>query len=328
MKRSLLSFFSLLFFAVAADQTISPALAADAASLPHYGTPPNTISGELRSIGSDSMDSLISAWTDEYRKIQPGVNLRVESRGSASAPSALLDGTANLGPMARPMKGREVSAFRAKLGVEPVQVRSAVAAIGIYVSRDNPLKRISLAELDAVFSDTRNRGEKRVLKTWAELGITEALGRAEIVPIGRSSDGYAYAYFRQQVLALGDFRPGLDVTSDTASTLEAVAANPNSIGFGEIVSGGDRVKLVAVSRESGDPAVIPSPEEIVSERYPLSRFLSFYFVQLPGEPVDRVTKDFLSFVLGVEGQTIVREEGLLPLPERIAREELAKLPKE
>lgn len=300
---------------------LSPVVAED---LEHY-TPAQLDSGSLTSVGSDSMDTLVALWVQDYSQHQPNVSIQVQSRGSASAPAALIEGVADLGPMARTMSTPELESFKTKYGFSPTQIRTAVAGVSVYVAKDNPLSKISLKDLDAIFSASPKRGSERQLKSWKDLNVAEAsLGNLEIVPVGTLTESPAYAYFRQRVLLQNDFRKDITLTADTNTVLDTVAVNKAAIGFGMTGATHPGVREVAISLEITDEAYLPSEQNILSGKYPLSRYLNVYIVREPGKDVDATTKDFLRYVLSQEGQHIVKKQGLMPLPAEVVREEKKK----
>lgn len=304
---------------------LSPALAEDIAEDLERYTPAQLDSGSLTSVGSDSMDTLVALWVKEYSEHQPTVSIQVQSRGSASAAAALIEGVADLGPMARTMSTPELESFKIKYGFSPTQIRTAVAGVSVYVAKDNPLSKISLKDLDAIFSADPKRGSERQVKSWKDLNVAAAsMGTLGIVPVGTLVDSSAYAYFRQRVLLQNDFRKDITLAADTSTVLDTIAANKAAIGFGMTGVQHPGVREVAVSLEVADEAYLPSEQNILSGKYPLSRYLNVYIVRDPGKDVDATTQDFLRFVLSQEGQEIVKKQGLMPLPIEVVREEKKK----
>ena len=296
-----------------------------AEELPQY-VPSKFSATVITSVGSDSMDDLMSIWVEAYKRHQPKVTIEVQSQGSASAPAALIEGTADIGPMARPMTTPEIEDFELKYGFKPTQVKTAFVGTSIYVSSENPLTKISLDQLDSIFSAQRNRGSKAALTTWAQLGATGPFGKSTIIPLRAYDGSYLHSFFRQKVMLQGEFLPSVGSTADLESLFRALGANPSIIGFGNV---GEKipgsVKELAVSAAPGEEAYHPTDKNMISEQYALSRFFSVYIVRFPGKELDAATKDFLQFVLSQEGQDIVRQQGFAPLPAYVVTEERAKL---
>ena len=306
---------------------MSVALAQSEASaeLPEY-SPADLGEGKLSSVGSDSMDGLVGLWVDAYREYQPQVVVQVVSRGSATAPAALIEGTADIGPMARTMKANEVEVFRTQYGFEPTQIRTALSGVAVYVSKDNPISQISFDDLDAIYSAKRKRGAKKQYSNWSDLGVAGQVSGESIMPLGSLQDSYPYSYFRQSILLQAPFVKELASTADSRSMFEAIGANLGAIAFGEVLSkGDDRVKALPVSKKRGDAAYQPSEFNMLSGKYPLARFLNVYVVRYPGKPLDSATADFLRFVLSKQGQQVVAKQGLRPLPAAVVQAELGKL---
>jgi phosphate transport system substrate-binding protein len=282
-------------------------------------------SATLTSVGSDSMDSVMTLWVNAFKKRNPGTDIKLASSGSASAPAALIEGSADLGPMARPMKEPELKEFREKYGFEPTQIRAAIAAVGVYVPASSPLKSITLEQLDAIFSADRLRGSQSSVTTWSQLGVTGELASKPVMPVGRVNGSYPNLYFKQQALVQGNYAGNVEYTADLRSLFDVVAANPNSIGFGELSDGDAKVRVIPVAPAAGAPAIAATNENLIREAYPLSRFLNVYIVRFPDKPIEPTLKQFLTYVLGEEGQKLVTLDGLLPIPAKLAAAELSKL---
>ncbi len=311
--------------------TVAASIAANAFAedAPRY-TPAPHLDGALTSVGSDSMADLMALWAEGYKKLQPKVELNVTSRGSATAPAALIEGAAELGPMSRPMKAAEISEFKTKYGFEPTQVRTAIAAVTVYVAKENPIQEISFEQLDAIFSTSKKRGGATVASTWGDLGVKGEFAAQPIVAVGVTADLTTQAFFRQQVMLQGEFVPTLMSTANNEAMFQMIGSNRAAIGFGEARTQNGKkapegVKAIAVRRTASDKAILPTEATLLSGEYPLGRFLNIYVVRYPGEPVEPSTKDFLRFVLSEQGQRTVRAEGLIPLSPKMIREELAKL---
>src|SRR5690606_2067532 len=116
------------------------------------------VSGNLSSVGSDTLANLMTLWAEEYKRLYPNVNIQVQAAGSSTAPPALTEGTSNLGPMSRPMKDGEIQAFEQKHGYRPLEIPVAIDALAVFVHRDNPIEGLTLAQVDAIFSSTRRCG--------------------------------------------------------------------------------------------------------------------------------------------------------------------------
>ena len=282
------------------------------------------ISGNLSSIGSDTLANLMTLWTESFKKHYPSVNIQVQAAGSSTAPPALTEGTANFGPMSRAMKDKEVEAFESRHGYKPTKIRVAIDALAVYVHKDNPLDELSIAQVDSVYSVTRRCGGTADLASWGDLGLTGSWTERPIQLYGRNSVSGTYGYFKKEALCSGDFKNSVNEQPGSASVVQAIASSLNGLGYsgiGYITSG---VKALALSSD-GNPAVAATPENALSGDYPLSRYLYVYVNKKPNEPFPPLEREFLKLVLSQEGQEIVAKDGYIPVSPEVAAIELAKI---
>lgn len=283
------------------------------------------VSGNLSSIGSDTLANLITLWTEAFKREYPNVNVQVQAAGSSTAPTALTQGTSNLGPMSRRMNNSELQAFERKHGYKPLSVRVALDALAIYVHKDNPLKSISIEQLDAIFSATRRCGGARDITTWGELGLTGSWMNRPIQLHGRNSVSGTYGYFKSAALCHGDFKNTASEQPGSASVVQAVTSSLNGIGYSGIGYETPGVRTVAISRRADTQAVQASFENAINRSYPLARFLYVYVNKRPGTPLALLETEFLKLALSDEGQQVVKKDGYIPLPVATVEDELAKL---
>jgi phosphate transport system substrate-binding protein len=293
-------------------------------AVPAYSTV-SGIGGNLSSIGSDTLNNLMTLWSEGFRRAYPSVRVQVEGKGSSTAPPALIAGTAQFGPMSRAMKDSEIQAFEQKYGYPPTQIRVAVDALAVYVHRDNPLEQLSLPQVDAVFSKNRLCGAPGRLGTWRELGVNGPLAARPIRLYGRNSASGTYGYFKEKALCGGDFADTVKEQPGSASVVQGVSEDPQGIGYSGIGYRTSGVKPLALSKAPGEAAASTDPADVYSGRYPLARYLYIYVNKAPGEPVDALRREFLQFVLSRPGQEIVVKDGYLPLPAAQIEQERAKL---
>lgn len=283
------------------------------------------VSGTLKSIGSDSMNNELALWSEGFRKFYPGVKIEVEGKGSATAPTALIEGTAQFGPMSRPMKNEEIAAFKTKFGYAPTAIKTSLDVLAVYVHRDNPIKSLSLQEIDAVFSKTRKAGATKDVVTWGDLGLTGEWAKKPIQLYGRNSASGTYGYFKEHALAKGDFKDNVKEQPGSASVVQAVASDKYGIGYSGIGYKTDAVKAVPVSLKPGKEAIPANDETALAGTYPLGRFLLIYINKAPNQALDPARREFLSYVLSAQGQEAVEKNGYIALPLKMIREERAKL---
>jgi phosphate transport system substrate-binding protein len=280
------------------------------------------VSGNINSIGSDTMNNLMALWGEAFQKMYPNARIQIEGKGSSTAPPALISGTAQFGPMSRPMRATEIDSFEAKFGYKPTEIRTAYDALAVYVNKDNPIEKITLAQVDAVFSKTRRRGGKNAA-TWGDLGLSGDWASRPISLYGRNSASGTYGFFKEHALKNGDFRDQVKEQPGSASVVQGVTEDRFGIGYSGIGYRTSGVKILAVAET--DQFSSGSYEDVKSGKYPLSRYLYVYINQAPGKPLAPLVREFVKLILSREGQEVVVKDGYLPLPASVVNEELAKL---
>ncbi|ASA56427.1 PstS family phosphate ABC transporter substrate-binding protein [Vibrio gazogenes] len=292
-------------------------------SLPEYQKQLG-VSGSLLSVGSDTLAGVMSLWVEAFQSYYPNINIQVQASGSSTAPPALIQGTAQLGPMSRVMRHREVGAFEQTYGYKPTVLRVAIDAIGIFVRQDNPIKGLSFQQIDAMFSTTLRCGETQHLTSWSQLGIKARWALRAIQLFGRNSVSGTYGYFKNHALCGGDFSPRVNEQPGSASVVQSVASSMNAIGYSGIGYSVSGVRLVPISRE-GTNYIFPNRDNILSGNYPLSRYLYIYINKNPERSLSPVEEAFIRFIFSREGQALVAKDGYVPVSPQIARQELAKV---
>ncbi|HEM7576505.1 TPA: phosphate ABC transporter substrate-binding protein PstS family protein [Serratia marcescens] len=275
--------------------------------------PDGMLAGNLSSVGSDTLANLMALWAQDFSQHYPNVNLQIQAAGSSTAPTALAAGAAQLGPMSRPMKAAEVSAFEHRYGYAPLAVPVAVDALVVLVHQDNPLRGLNLQQLDRIFSATRRCGESKPLTRWGELGLSGDWATRSLQRFGRNSASGTYGYFKLRALCGGDFMPRVNELPGSASVVQAVAGSLNGIGYASIGFRASGVRLLSLA-ESGEDYVAPTAANVRNDRYPLSRYLYIYINKAPNQPLEPLTAAFLDRVLSTAGQSLVNHDGYLPLP--------------
>jgi phosphate transport system substrate-binding protein len=308
---------------VAVDGQAAPASKAAATELPAY-VRTTGISGNLSSIGSDTLANLMTLWTESFKRNYPSVNIQVQAAGSSTAPPALTEGTANFGPMSRAMKDKEIEAFESRFGYKPTAIRVAIDALAVYVHKDNPVDELTIAEVDAAFSRTRRCGAPVDVENWGGFGLKGSWAERPIQLYGRNSVSGTYGYFKKVALCSGDFKNEVNEQPGSASVVQAVASSLNGLGYsgiGYITSG---VKALAISTDGG-PAIPATPEKALSGEYPLARYLYVYVNKKPDQSISPIEREFLTLVLSKEGQEIVQKDGYIPVSAEVAARELQKI---
>jgi phosphate transport system substrate-binding protein len=303
--------------AAAQQVKVDPALASYAKT--------SGVSGNINSIGSDTMNNLMTLWAEGFIKMYPNVKVQVEGKGSSTAPPALIAGTSQFGPMSRTMKASEIDQFEAKYGYKPTQLRTSYDALAVYVNKDNPLEKLTLAQVDAAFSKTRRRGYKQNVTTWGQLGLTGDWANRPISLYGRNSASGTYGFFKEHTLGNGDYKDSVKEQPGSASVVQGVTEDRFGMGYSGIGYKTSGVKAVPLAEKDTDPYSSGSYEDVKSGKYPLNRFLYIYINKAPGKPLDPLVKEFCKLMFSKEGQEVVIKDGYLPLPAEIAKQELAKL---
>jgi phosphate transport system substrate-binding protein len=282
------------------------------------------VSGKIASIGSDTLNNLMTYWSEEFRKNYPNVSIEIEGKGSTTAPPALISGTAQLGPMSRAMKSTEIDAFESKYGYKPTQIRTSVDALAVFVHKDNPIKALSLTQVDAIFSKSRRRGGKEI-KTWGQLGLTGEWADKPISLYGRNSASGTYGFFKEVSLKNGDYKDEVKEQPGSASVVLGCSVDRYAIGYSGIGYATSTVRAVPLSEEDGGAPVPAVAENAYSGSYPLARFLYVYINRAPGKPLDPIVREFVTMMCSREGQMAVVKDNYFPIPASVASEELAKI---
>jgi len=283
------------------------------------------VSGSVNSIGSDTMNNLMTLWAESFAKFYPNVKVRVEGKGSSTAPPALIAGTAQFGPMSREMKQEEIDKFEAAYGYKPTAIRTSIDALAVYVNKDNPIKGMTMPQVDAVFSKTRRGGYAQDVTTWDQLNMADGWAGKPISLYGRNSASGTYGYFKEHALYKGDYKDTVKEQPGSASVVQGVTEDRFSIGYsgiGYITSG---VRAVPLAAKEGGEFYSATLDNVVHGKYPLARFLFLYINKAPNKPLDPLVREFCKFILTHEGQQVVIKDGYLPLPAKVVAEELKKL---
>jgi phosphate transport system substrate-binding protein len=317
-----------LFVAVATVPLLASLAAAQAVKVDPGLTPyqkTSGVSGNINSVGSDTMNNMMTLWAEAFLKLYPNVKVQVEGKGSSTAPPALIAGTAQFGPMSRNMRATEIDQFESKYGYKPTQLRTSYDALAVYVNKDNPLEKLTLAQVDAAFSKTRRRGYKQNVTTWGQLGLTGDWANRPISLYGRNSASGTYGFFKEHSLNNGDYKDTVKEQPGSASVVQGVTEDRFGMGYSGIGYKTSGVKVVSLADKETGPFSDGNYEDVKSGKYPLNRFLYIYINRAPGKPLDPLVKEFAKFIFSKEGQEVVVKDGYLPLPAEIAKQELAKL---
>lgn len=284
------------------------------------------INGTITSMGSDTMSNLLSVWAEEFQSAYPQVNFQIQAAGSGTAPPAMIQGTANIGPMSRELKSIEQQAFFQKYGYEATMVPVALDAIIIFVDLENPTHWLSQKQVDAIFSITRFCGGASSLESWSQLRAS-ANFPYRIRMFGRSAVSGTYGLFKSRVLCDGDFKPQVSELPSSASIVQSVAFFKGAIGYAAWGFQHSGVKPLAIAPGSGkalphsnsesifgyNRAIAPSEENIRNQTYPFTRTLFLMVNKAPDESLDNPVLEFIQFIYSERGSQLTRREGYVPL---------------
>lgn len=285
------------------------------------------VSGNLKSIGSDTMNNLMALWAEGFTKMYPNVKIEIEGKGSSTAPPALIAGTAQFGPMSRPMKSAEIDNFQKKYGYKPVGLRTSIDMLAVFVHKDNPIAKrgLTLQEVDAIFSVNRRGGYSKDIRTWGDVGLTGEWANKPIDLYGRNAASGTYGYFKEHALFNGDYKPTVKEQPGTSSVVQGVASDRYAIGYGGIGYLTADVRAVPLASAPGKPYMPADPQHAYTGEYPLARFLYSYVNYKPGSQLDPLRREFIRYMFSREGQSDVVKDGYFPVTAAIVQQELAKV---
>jgi phosphate transport system substrate-binding protein len=276
------------------------------------------ISGNLTSIGSDTLNNLMTLWAEEFAKFYPNVAIQIQGAGSSTAPPALVEGTANFGPMSRPMRDSEIRAFEDRHGFAPTEVPVAIDMVAVYVNKDNPIEGLSVPQVDAIFSATRACGHPTDITTWGQVGLTGAWANRDFTLYSRNAVSGTYGFFKENALCGGDFKSTINEQPGSSAVVRGVEQTINGIGYSGIGYKTSGVRVVPLTKEHGGKFFEATGENAVSGDYPLARFLYIYASRNPSRGWNPLEKEFFRMVLAKEGQEVVHRDGYVTLPATVA----------
>jgi phosphate transport system substrate-binding protein len=283
------------------------------------------VSGNLSSFGSDTMNNMMTYWTEGFRKMYPDVNIQVEGKGSGTAFPALIKGAAQLGPMSRDPKPTEQDDFESAFGYKATVLRTALDSLAVYVNKDNPLNEITLEQLDAIFSKGRKRGYREDIATWGRLGLKGDWANRPIGMYGRNSASGTYGFYKEVTLKGGDYKDTVKELLGSASVVQAISRDRYAIGYSGIGYATSGIKKLKIAEKAGGKFIEASADNVYNDTYPLRRFLYVAINKPPGKSLSPLLREFCSFMFSREGQEAVHKDGYFPVPKAVVEKELAKI---
>ena len=305
--------------------------------IPAY-QPAQTLSGDLIVKGTDTMADLMKIWIAGFDAIHPRMKIDLEAKGSLTGAAPLTEGRSDLATFSREMFPAEVAAFRAQHGYAPLAIRVALGGYrapdrtGIsvfFVHKSNPITQLTIAQLAAIYSTAPGR---EPITTWGQVGLTGEWAAREVLPVGISMPDGTANFIRHFVCGDAEFtsrlkgeKAGLPVKA-SVRILADIAADPGAIGYVTLLYENPATKKIAIALTEQGPAYEGTFEEVAAAKYPLTRFVYLYANRAPGKRLEPKVEEFLRYVLSLEGQRGVEQEGLfLPLPLRLVEQEIIKL---
>lgn len=310
---------SVLALAVVSVLAVAQGVQVDS-NLPEYKAV-SGVSGAIKSVGSDTMNNLMALWSEGFKGFYPNVTNEIEGKGSGTAPPALIEGSANFGPMSRKIKDAEADEFESKFGYKPVQLGTSIDMLAVFVHKDNPISGLNYQQIDAIFSKTRNGGYSEDITTWGQLGLTGEWADKPISLYGRNSASGTYGYFKKHALFAGDYKDSVKEQPGSSSVVSGIAGDKYGIGYSGIGYKTADVRVVPLAKEGTDFAEAVA-ENAYSGKYPLARFLYLTVNYKPGSDLDPLRREFLKFVFSKQGQEVVVKDGYLPVTAKVAADQL------
>lgn len=291
-------------------------------SLPTYEKT-SGVSGNLSSVGSDTLANMMTLWAEEFKQMYPNVNIQIQAAGSSTAPPALTEGTAQFGPMSRKMKPNEIEAFEKHYGYKPTEIRVAIDALAVFVHKDNPIKGLTAEQIDGIFSSTHKCGGADVQR-WGDLGLDGNWSAKDVQLYGRNSVSGTYGYFKEKALCKGDFKANVNEQPGSASVVQSVSQSLNAVGYSGIGYKTAGVKAVPIAKK-GNEFIEATAENAANGTYPLSRYLYVYVNKQPNKDLAPMEKEFIRYVLSKQGQQVVEKDGYVTLPKSVVAKDLEQL---
>jgi phosphate transport system substrate-binding protein len=295
---------------------------------------------EVNLVGADIMDEITLGWIKLYRKAYPKLSVTMEAKASGTGGPALTEGRSHMAPIGRELMPAEEKAFEDKFGYKPLAIRVATGSVGslgktatsvIFVDKDNPIKGLTLSELDAIYSKSRKRGHADIT-TWGQLGLTGEWANRPIHLYGLKPVNGIEQFVKNVVLLGGEYKDNIQYTKGKGFThafsvaAEDMATNKGGLTYALLSNVTPNIKVVPLAEKEGQPFLHPTVENVYTHKYPLSRYVYIYINKKPGQPLEPKIKEFLKAVLSRAGQDVVAKEGVfIPLTPEVVKEELQKL---
>jgi phosphate transport system substrate-binding protein len=293
--------------------------------------PQADVSGQLIIAGSETMQPVLAKLAAAFTQRHPQVNFTIEAlgstegirefslgisrqrRGDKSRDGHDGGGAVNLLASSRRLTPEELKVFVAHHGEEPLEFPVAMDAVTIYVNTLNPIRGLTLEQIDAIFGSARKRGLPDDISRWGQLGLGREWNTSDIHLYGRNRTSGTREFFIETVLREGDFKDGIREQPGTATEILAIARDSNGIGYAGAGYRTSLVRVVPVAEQAGQPYIMPTADTVADGTYPLSRSLYLYVKKGAKDKLARAIIEFLKFASSQEGQQAVVQAGFFPL---------------
>jgi phosphate transport system substrate-binding protein len=251
--------------------------------------------------GSDTMVILAQKWAEVYMGAHPDTKIQVTGGGSGTGFAALQNQGTDLCNASRKIKAAEIANCMKAFGKRPTEYKVAIDGLSVYVSSSNPVKELSVPQLEQIFTGK--------VRNWKEVGGADM----PITLYSRENSSGTYEFFKEHVLKGKDFASSAQTMPGSAAVLQAVAKDKNGIGYAGAAYG-EGAKHLLIKPDDSSPAVEPTEENVVGQKYPIWRYLYIY-VNPALEKGDIAA--YLKWIRGSEGQKVVKDVGYFALPENL-----------
>lgn len=254
--------------------------------------------GNLKVAGSTTVLPLSQSWAEAYMGKNHGAMISVSGGGTGTGISMLLNGTCQIANASRPAKPEEIATAKAH-HKNLVATKLAKDGIAIIVNPSNNVKNLTMAQLAGIY-------DGKITK-WSQVG---GKSRGKIVVVGRDSSSGTYGYFQEDVLKKGPYCKSMLSMPTNAAVAQAVSQSRDAIGYvGMDYAKPGRVRILSLSKKTGQPGVKPTKSSVTTGKYPLSRYL---FAYTNGKPTG-LAANFIKFCTSKKGQNMVTKSGYVPL---------------
>ncbi|MEZ6057506.1 MAG: phosphate ABC transporter substrate-binding protein [Planctomycetaceae bacterium] len=307
----MLKFGTRMLWALGVVMTLSSTLMAQVPLDPDMPTyrPVSSLKGELRLTGSSTMANVASVWAASFRQFYPEVKITIQTTGSRAAVASVLESSADIGLLSRSINKEERDLYLKARGSEATVVTPCLERIGVYVHKDNPIRGLTLAQIDGIFSEDCKRLNDKPIRTWGQLGFPGAWATQPVMVHGRDDDTGSQVFMQEAVMLGGTVRKDIKTHASNNEMMKGIAADPRSVGFAGHSYETQNVRSVPLSIRPEGPYVAIDSEEADHGQYPLMRPLQLVIDHVPGKELPEIEREFIRYVFSSRGQEDVIKAG-------------------